>query len=159
MSSTVTYMTNIASSLATMLKRHKQAVWVIIIMVVFVVVTCVATIFFVHKYDRSKFNDIMNLSDRDYRLNPFGVNDAIDICRVEATAKIGSKLKHTVVDDHSTRLDTTRGIYLVVLNATTRTSNKGDQSKIYCHVGQQDYLVSYFKTHDTKRRQFSISFK
>ncbi len=158
MSSTVTYISNIAGSLAAALKRNKQAVWVISVMFLLLVATCAATIFFVHKYDPSKFNDTFNLSERDYSLNPFGINDAIAICRTEAVVKLGSQFKHTIVDDLSTRVDTTRGIYLVVLKASTVTSNMNDQRLIYCHVDPKDYIVSYFKTHGAKRRQFTLSF-
>ncbi len=153
-----TYISNITNSLATTVAHHKQAIWVISIMFSLVVATCAATIYFVYKHDPSKFNEKIYSYQRDYEENPFGINDAIAACRAEASLKLGSELKNTVVDDLSTRFDTARGIFFVALNAGSVTAHKNDQQQIYCHVDPKDYLVSYFKTHGAKRRQFKLSF-
>ncbi len=123
-----------------------------------ILITCAFTVFFAYQFGHMKPAKSLSQTNRDYHLNQFNVNDAISACREEAASKFGSQLQDAVVNDHSTRFDQDRAIYLVVLDALIGSRDKQIKNLIYCHVNPNHYTVDYFKAHGDKYRDFSFGF-
>ncbi len=139
---------------------HKySAFWVLCIACLLIMIACAGTIYFANHFIQLNGSESTIQKDRDYSLSPFAMNDAISVCRKQATSKFGSKLQHTVVNEHSTRYDSEQGVYFVVLDGRVGSKSKSSNNQIYCHVDSRHYVVNYFKTHDPNYRGFSLSFK
>ncbi len=138
---------------------HKYStLWILTTACLLIIIVCAVTVYFATQFSQLKNIESTTQKDRDYSLNPFALNDAISICREEATSRLGPKLKHTAVNDHSTRYDSEQGVYFVVLDGRVGSKSKFSTNQIYCHVNSRQYVVNYFKTHDANYRGFSMCF-
>jgi hypothetical protein len=121
-------------------------------------IICAISILLASLLDSPKQKASISPNNRNYDLNPFDINDAISACRHKARLEVGSSLQYTVVNDHSTRYDSNREVYFIVLDAYIESKADDDKNQIYCHVDSQQYRVNYIKTQQTKPRDLFFGF-
>ncbi len=78
----------------------------------------------------------------------FGVSDAAAACEVKADKKFEGQLRYSNVDWHSTRFQSERNVYVVVLNGGVGPAANIDKATIYCYVNPVSEIVTYFKAYD-----------
>lgn len=78
--------------------------------------------------------------------------DAIQSCRKHSQEKFENTIVRSYVDDHSTRFEEDRGVYLVVLNSHIGTARKYDEATVYCYVRPTTNRVTYFRAYDSEKR-------
>lgn len=82
----------------------------------------------------------------------YDILDAISACRDHSDDKFDNTLLRTYVDDHSTRFETDRGVYLVVLTAHIGNKIKYDEATVYCYIRPATNKVTYFRSYDSEKR-------
>lgn len=82
----------------------------------------------------------------------YDVLDAIAACRDHSDNKFDNTLLRSYVDDHSTRFETDRGVYLVVLTAHIGDKRTYDEATVYCYVRPATNKVTYFRAYDSEKK-------
>lgn len=82
----------------------------------------------------------------------YDVLDAIAACRDHSDDKFDNTLLRSYVDDHSTRFEEDRGVYLVVLSAHIGSKRKYDEATVYCYVRPATNKVTYFRSYDSEKK-------
>lgn len=82
----------------------------------------------------------------------YDVLDAIAACRDHSDMKFDKTLLRSYVDDHSTRFEVDRGIYLVVLTAHIGSKRHYDEATVYCYVRPANNKVTYFRSYDSDKK-------
>lgn len=83
-----------------------------------------------------------------YHKIPFDQQDAVRLCEEKALSKFGERLVRTDTDWRSTRFESKKDTYLVLLNGTIGDYQQNEQAKLYCYVDPDDKVVTYFKAYD-----------
>jgi|GEM_PF-3667427 len=89
--------------------------------------------------------------NRNYQLIPFDITDATAICSRKTAAKYGSMLVRSYVDRHSTRFDSSAGIYKVFMLAHVGSEAVFDEAAVHCFVNPSEYIISHYRTFEKKR--------
>lgn len=92
--------------------------------------------------------------ERDYKLNPFELTDAVQSCQKKTRVQFEARLLRTNPDWHSSRYDPTRKIFLVALHADVGSLQLYETAYIYCYVNPDDYRISYYRVEGLKSRSF-----
>lgn len=96
-------------------------------------------------------------SDRDYRYIPFDMYDATMVCNDEMESRIGNELLRSYVDQHSTRLDSSKGMYRIYIKADVGTLTDFRVVDVYCFVDKWDYELSHYKQLDPNVKRVMTS--
>lgn len=88
----------------------------------------------------------------DKPISSYDVLDAIAACRDHSKEKFDNTLLRSYVDDHSTRFEEDRGVYLVVLTAHIGSKRKYDDATVYCYVRPATNKVTYFRSYDSDKK-------
>ncbi len=83
--------------------------------------------------------------ERNFENTPFSLMDAHDACRYEAESKLGGSLLRSEMLPLSTRFNTKKGTYLVVLDADVGTIDTWSGVTIYCDIDPTKQKISYYK--------------
>ena len=98
------------------------------------------------------------LAGRDFTIAPFDIHDAAGVCQQEALEKLGPSLVRATPDWHSSRLESSRDIYFIALNADVGDIYRHEAAFVYCYVDPDDYVVTYFKAYDSEERSLLSKF-
>ncbi len=82
---------------------------------------------------------------RDFQRIPFDILDASTVCRAESKAQFGPALLRTQVDDHSTRFQADRGIFIVIMRGYIAAEKGYEEAAIYCYVNPDDHMITYYQ--------------
>lgn len=82
---------------------------------------------------------------RDFRLTPFHLMDARDVCLNEAQTNMGALLLSSALDNRSTYHDPRRDIYVVVMKLSVGDSTSAEEVVVYCNVDPKQQLIVYYK--------------
>ncbi len=112
-------------------------------------VVTLATVVGTHHYQsagdsRSAHEDLFG--QRDFRRIPFDEYDATQVCQHKAKRQFGDALLRSHVDDHSTRFEPQRDIFVVSLIGNVGTPQQFEDVFIYCYVDPHEYAVTYYDT-------------
>lgn len=75
----------------------------------------------------------------------FDLYDAEAYCGEQITEKLGSSLLRFYMDDHSSRLDPSRGIFRVYLKADVGELRDFSEITIHCFVDQWESKLNYYR--------------
>lgn len=78
--------------------------------------------------------------------------DAITDCHKKALEKFEGELLRSTVDDHSTRYDSGREKFIVVLHGAIGKPQKNEAARIYCYVEPNSQKVTYFSAYDANNK-------
>ena len=67
------------------------------------------------------------------------------LCKNQASINYRSRLFQTHIDDHSSRFDDNRDLYLVMMLVSIGTAADHYQYRVHCRVQYKDNQVDYFK--------------
>lgn len=82
---------------------------------------------------------------RDYILIPFDELDALHICQEETRYRYGNSLQRSRVDAHSTRLDTTRGLYKIFMFADIGSKKHFQEVTVHCFVDPSEFMIDHYR--------------
>lgn len=91
-------------------------------------------------------------SSNQRQVREFDQLDAAKACSVEAQDRFDGQLLRYHIDDHSSRYEESRGVYLVVLQGHVGTRRKFDEAMIYCYIRPSTNQVTYFRAYDGQKR-------
>ena len=89
---------------------------------------------------------------RDFRQIPFDEYDATQVCEHKAKRQLGEALLRSHVDDHSTRFEPDRDIFVISLVGHVGIPEQFEDVYIYCYVDPRKYAVTYYDTVYAERR-------
>jgi hypothetical protein len=85
-------------------------------------------------------------STRDYAQTPFDVLDAQQICQFQTQEVHGNRLIMSYLDTHSSRFESSLGIYKIFLVAHVGTRSDYEEANIHCYIDPNQHLISHYKT-------------
>lgn len=88
---------------------------------------------------------------------PADIYDAIGVCSTEMEQRLGDKLLRSYVDQHSTRLDNSKGIFRIYIKADIGEIRDFHEIDVYCFVDKWDRNLSYYKQIDPTVKQVMTS--
>ena len=83
--------------------------------------------------------------ERDFKRTPFALTDAHDACLYEVKSKLGERLLRSEMVPLSTRFNSDKGSYLVVLDADVGPINTWTNVLIYCDIDPLRHTVSFYR--------------
>lgn len=90
--------------------------------------------------------------NRDYSLLPFDMLDAQNICRIKTKLRYGDVLVRSLIDDHSTRYESSSGLYKVFMFAHLGSAQVYDEANIHCFVNPDEYMVEHYRVFQSKQK-------
>lgn len=88
---------------------------------------------------------------------PADINDATNVCNTEMKTRLGAKLLRSYVDQHSTRLDNSKGLFRVYIKADIGTVRDFHEIDVYCFVDKWDHSLSHYKEIDPTVKRIMTS--
>lgn len=82
----------------------------------------------------------------------FSLFDAEELCSAKLVDQLGEQLLRYHVDDHSSRLDTDRGVYRVYMKADIGEKGLYDEVSVHCFVDQWDQELDHFRQYNPNIR-------
>jgi hypothetical protein len=75
---------------------------------------------------------------------------AEQLCREQLNLRYGDRLFSTTVDDHSSRFDLPRDLFLVFMRVSVGEYSKSEDLRIHCHVAVGGSQVAYLGAFDIR---------
>lgn len=91
---------------------------------------------------------------RDFRASPFGLTDAMTLCRAEMVQRYGDKVLLSYLDEMSSRWNPYERDFLIVLRALHGDSKQSQEVLIYCDIDPVQVEITYFKRQMRDERSF-----
>jgi len=84
-------------------------------------------------------------SGRNFKLQPFTLMDANDVCELKSKEQLGASLLRYTMNPLSTRYQEDKNSYFVVLDADIGTIDLWEEIMIFCDVDPRSHEVSHYK--------------
>lgn len=85
---------------------------------------------------------------RDFSLAPFDMLDATRYCQLKTQLTYGDNLTQSYIDEYSTRVDSSSGIYKVFMVAHIGKQSQSQEKAVHCFVDPEDRLVTHYRSFD-----------
>ncbi len=79
---------------------------------------------------------------------PFARQDAVNVCQRESAERFSGRLLRSSADWRSTRYESERGVFVVLLDGAVGNQQDHVMATIYCYVEPDTHEISYFKAYD-----------
>ena len=80
-----------------------------------------------------------------------GLLTAEQLCREQLNVQYGDRLMSTTLDDHSSRFDIPRDLFLIFMRVSVGGYSKSEDLRIHCHVALGGSHVAYLGAFDIRK--------
>lgn len=117
-----------------------------VLALVVVVNTGVILLYLSHSQHSEQVEKLLIDTDRDYRLMPFDMIDALRYCQLKTQSKYGDSLALSYVDEHSTRHELNSDLYKVFLVVHVGDLRDYEEEAVHCFVDPNRRMMTHYRT-------------